>query len=437
MPCKAPAFARDAQCPGPAGQPARLRCKRCARGLCEAPNSVFRADCAGPDGHPPQMVCPSCMRKKQLALRRGSISGLMGQGASGMALQQGWTQRVDVIAEEMFNECMAGNAPCNFAFCLAGSGARNEASAYSDLDCFILVSNSSVNNVSFFEQTMDTMRKMLLDIEIGGLRLCTIMTPLGGGTAVTPKLIRTPHDMADLVEWPENQIEPHITGGLQENRFLFGTRALYDDFKTDLNLIVAKNCYSFSSRPKITRGKQLGLKTIRDVVNDPKFQPPNPADRDFHVKEQFYRPVQFIAKGLAWYYGLDVAGTALQLQQLMQGNHMSQVVANNFTTVMNMMAKYRFQLHLDAEGEKDFIYTDQNARNQEMQVLQNKGQHSLSQPEKDRLGRLKAGTYMTPQQVKDLTSVIPNLKFIMRLAREFVKQKDKLLGKRGNPFTMT
>ena len=48
------------------------------------------------------------------------------------------------------------------------------------------------------------------------------------------------------------------------------------------------------------------------------------------------------------------------------------------------MAKYRFRLHLDREGEKDFVFT--------------------------------------------------NLDFIMALARTFVKEKEKALGKRGNPF---
>ena len=41
---------------------------------------------------------------------------------------------------------------------------------------------------------------------------------------------------------------------------------------------------------------------------------------------------------------------------------------------------------------------------------------------------------MTRAEVKDLTDVIPNLAFIMALARTFVKEKEKDLGKRGNPF---
>ena len=43
-------------------------------------------------------------------------------------------------------------------------------------------------------------------------------------------------------------IEGHVSGGLQEHRFLFGERRLYDAFKVDLNTIVGKTCFTMSSR---------------------------------------------------------------------------------------------------------------------------------------------------------------------------------------------
>ena len=58
----------------------------------------------------------------------------------------------------------------------------------------------------------------------------------------------------------------------------------------------------------------------------------------------------------------------------------------------------------------------------------------VTEAEKERHTRLTAGTLMTRAEVKDLTDVIPNLAFIMALARTFVKEKEKALGKRGNPF---
>ncbi len=251
---------------------------------------------------------------------------------------------------------------------------------------------------------------------------------------LAPKLIRTPYNMADLVEWSEDNIEGHISGGLQEHRFLFGTKQLHDDFKTDLNVILAKTCWTLSSRLTITRGKRMGLKVIKDLVTDPRFTAPARSDESFHVKEQFYRPPQFIAKGLAWFYGIDAVSTADQLTQLVATNHMSPTAANNFKAVMSAMAKLRFKLHLDREGEKDFVYTNLASRNAELAPLQTKGVGGRSEAEKERFNRLTAGTLMTPAEVKDLLDVIPNLTYIMTKARQFVTEKEKLLGKRGNPF---
>jgi hypothetical protein len=79
------------------------------------------------------------------------------------------------------------------------------------------------------------------------------------------------------------------------------------------------------------------------------------------------------------------------------------------------------------------MFTNQAARDAEVAALDVKGA-SRTEAEKERHTRLKAGTLMTRAEVKDLTDVIPNLDFIMALARTFVKEKEKALGKRGNPF---
>src|SRR5271156_2958203 len=179
--CKAPSFMRVATCPGPTGDPASSRCKRCARGPCEAPGHDFNALCRGPDATAMSFVCHICMRKAQLVKRRGSISGLMGQGGiTGQNLQEAWTARVGTIVEQLWDECMDSAAPCNYAVTLARSGARREASPYSDLDFFILVEDSKPANVKFFVDVTERMRDVLTSVEgNSGLRLCNIMSPLG------------------------------------------------------------------------------------------------------------------------------------------------------------------------------------------------------------------------------------------------------------------
>lgn len=436
MPCRAPSFARVPNCPGPGGMPAQLRCKRCARGLCEAGNTTFDARCFGPEGTQNQHVCLVCRRIRQMRARRGSVSNLMVQGTrTGLGLQQSWSQRVDVIVQELFESSLVGDPPCDYAVCMAGSGAREEASPYSDLDFFILLDDDSLPKVKYFKEACERMKSEMLSFEGNwGLRFCNIMSPLGDpGNRKAPTLIRSPLNMAALVEWGPDMIEDHVSGGLQEHRFVFGERRLYDAFKVDLNTVVGKTCFTMSSRPVITRAKKMGLKVIKDTVQDPRFRPPNRTDRTFHVKEQFYRPPQFLAKGLAWYYGIDEVGTAAQLRGLVQANRMTQTVANNFMAVLNAMAQLRFKLHLDREGEKDFVYTDQNHRDQELRRLKNLAQNATAD-EKELRSRLEGGTYLTRAELKPLIDSISSLTYIMDIGRRFVAQKEKTFGKRGNPF---
>jgi Putative nucleotidyltransferase DUF294/Putative nucleotidyltransferase substrate binding domain len=416
--------------------PAHLRCKRCARGLCEGSNNNFDANCFGPEALPVQKVCQVCKRIGQMRARRGSVSNLLTMGTrTGLGLQQSWSQRVDVIVRDLFESSLQDDPPCAYAVCMAGSGAREEASPYSDLDFFILVEDDSAPKVKFFKDACQRMKTEMLSFEGNwGLRFCNIMSPLGDpGNTKAPVLIRSPANMAALVEWGPDMIEGHVSGGLQEHRFLFGERRLYDAFKVDLNTIVGKTCFTMSSRPVITRAKKMGLKVIKDTVQDPRFRPPSKTDKYFHVKEQFYRPPQFLAKGLAWYYGIDEVGTAAQLRGLVQANRMTQTVANNFMAVLNPMAQLRFKLHLDREGEKDFVYLDQNQRDQELRRLKNLGQ-GASAEEKELRGRLDAGTFLTKAELKPLIDSISSLNYIMGLGRKFVAQKEKTFGKRGNPF---
>jgi hypothetical protein len=98
------------------------------------------------------------------------------------------------------------------------------------------------------------------------------------------------------------------------------------------------------------------------------------------------------------------------------------------------MAKYRFRLHLDREGERTSCSRNQGKRDGELAILNAKSPASRTEAEKERHTQLTAGTLMTRAEVKDPSDVIPNLAFIMALARTFVKEKEKALGKRGNPF---
>src|SRR5688572_27535831 len=105
---------------------------------------------------------------------------------------------------------------------------------------------------------------------------------------------------------------------------------------------------------------------------------------------------------------------------------MSRSVANNFRPILDVMAKMRFRLHLDREGEKDFVYTSTAVRDAEVQRLG--ALPHLTTADREMQTRLKQGTLLTAAERADLVAVIPNLHYIMRLAGSFVKEKEKLLG---------
>jgi hypothetical protein len=96
--------------------------------------------------------------------------------------------------------------------------------------------------------------------------------------------------------------------------------------------------------------------------------------------------------------------------------------------------QYAFCLAGSGARHEASPYSNQGKRDAELAILNAKSAVSRTEAEKERHTRLTAGTLMTRAEVKDLTDVIPNLAFIMALARTFVKEKEKALGKRGNPF---
>ena len=127
MPCKAPAFKRDPNCPGPAGLPANLRCQRCARGLCEAPGEKFSQNCGGPDGKPPQIVCPICMRKRQFSTH-DQVTQLVATNHMSHGVAHSFKAVMSVMAKYRFRLHLDREGEKDFVFTKPGKarwGARD------------------------------------------------------------------------------------------------------------------------------------------------------------------------------------------------------------------------------------------------------------------------------------------------------------------------
>src|SRR5690349_20908848 len=104
---------------------------------CEAPDKVKKKDCPGPSSEPADKRCDICGVRAQLTARRGSIIDALKSvpNVKGSDLQKAWQGRVDNIVVGVFQHVFDETSPCAFALAIAGSGAREEACMYSDLDC--------------------------------------------------------------------------------------------------------------------------------------------------------------------------------------------------------------------------------------------------------------------------------------------------------------
>jgi hypothetical protein len=371
--------------------------------------------------------CRACAGRVNLAARRLSISNMAGGAVatSGLQLEGAWTQRVITLVQNLYNEFMPV-APCQYAFCLTGSGARREACPFSDVDCFIVVDPlAGAGAITTLATASRSVRERLVDMNwhgpgldqdkgfvfcIGGLN------PEGWTALGTPpqRLIDSPHSLAGILEAnisTDNQAMQHVVSGLQEADFAFGHRPLYDQFVREVDLVMGKTCWKFASRPALSHKKRQGLDAIRDAVNNPDFQIPAAGNTRFQIKKEFYRLPQFLAKGLAWYYAVEAVRTLDQIAGLQADHRMSATNARHFINAINKAGRVRVLSHLHAGSESDHVRT---------------AAHVGANPNNEYV--------LTGAELTDLQDVIASLTRLRNLAVEFIRQKDKISGKRKNPF---
>jgi hypothetical protein len=160
-------------------------------------------------------------------------------------VQQAWTTRAIRIVEDLYGEAFlaAGGPPCAFAFGISGSGARQEACPYSDLDCFIVLDPTAgaaqVTAMVAISQTVrDRLAHINWDRDVAaanagvpnkGFTFCAGGLNPGGWGGAGPVLTGTAVDLAALIETnlgAANAALAHVGSGLQESSFGFGTVAL-------------------------------------------------------------------------------------------------------------------------------------------------------------------------------------------------------------------
>lgn len=398
-------------------------------------------NCPGPGSGTAPTRCVVCKSKSFLIARRDSLEfdaggGLWGKPPVGTDLLKKWTGNVDRLLADIHKEFLSTHhvgPPCGYAFTICGSGARQEACPYSDLDCIMLVESDKPAEVNYFRTMCTFLDTRLQNLQeeayksnpaappVNGLRFCDGgLNPLGRrGKMLPPKtptlfasnfveLIRTPHRMAEAQENPDDK---HISDGLLETRFSFGSsEQLHTAYREEVASILGRRKPHFSWRPLLEKRKLMALGMLGEVLV--KFPVPDPAAKKWELKTGFYRTPQFVAKSLAFWYGIDAVGTEDQVVQLLGQGRLSMYNARRIRRVLQAVATVRVLAHLEAGSEVDGVVTFGN-----QQQRQNPQEKLLTRAETD-----------------SLKGVIQDLRTLHDLTRQFLAEKTKAVGRRRNPF---
>lgn len=394
--------------------------------------------CPGPEGSP-ALRCRACLHQAFVKARRLSLAELSRSDLGGLALVGRWTENVDALLRGFHDEFLDSHdkaPPCEYAFILCGSASRQEASPYSDLDCAMLIESDGESNVNYFWEMCRFIGEQIegLGERTGvhkGLRYCdggcnplglkggklpqarrpprvatTALEAIRNQAAMGVELIRTPAGMALLQEDKDD----HTRESLLETRLCFGSEKLHDAYRQEVAALQGKRQASFSTRPLLRKRKREALKFLHEVQT--KFAVPDRNAEKWKLKEGFYRPAQFIAKALAYWYGVDQVSTADQVRSLQALGRLSAHNGQLILSVLDAVTKVRVVSQLEAQSEADEAWTF----------------HAKGKKAQDPMRQL------TKEETALLAQAIDKLVTLHALAAEFVRQKNKAVGKRQNPF---
>lgn len=405
--------------------------------------------CPGPDNIAPGVqipgnLCHVCRGKVNISRRRQSIRQMADRPVTD--LQTGWTLRSLMIVRDLYDEMwQVSPAPCEYAFCLTGSGARGEACPYSDLDAFIVLETESLAIKQRFTEVSMFVKNMLAAMSvmdthsveqgtpikgfvfcIGGLNPLGLkeMSSSGGIGGVSQKRIAdltdTVPNLARILENyysdpanSDNKDLTHIAQGLQETAFGFGNEALHDQLVREVDRVMGRTEWLLSSDSELTRKRRMGLELIQEAATKVEFDLPRRPEDQYHIKLKFIRVPQFVLKGLYWYYNLmgpDLSSWSL-IDQLTSEGILHPSKAMLFRRSLTLAHGVRIKSHLAKESEADIVQTHDS-------------------PWKD----MVPDYAMTEEETAELREITPYINEIRKLAKEFWIRQTQPVFRRDNPF---
>jgi hypothetical protein len=221
--------------------------------------------------------------------------------------QKQWSRMVEAIVAELFAEQLGdGKAPCDFAVCITGSLARREACPYSDVECFIIISNST--NADYFTRAGTNVNNLLFTSLEGHRGICFDKELAPVESAEHPA-VYTPWDWC---RWLQKEIEngnDAKRGVLTDFRFIYGNPKLFDEVVGEIRkfrdvMINQDRLTVIQEFEKEIKGRIAGTNW-----NHGEKSPYRPSDKGVsHLKYQYYRWLEQIPRYLCEYYKVGVEG---------------------------------------------------------------------------------------------------------------------------------
>jgi hypothetical protein len=252
-----------------------------------------------------------------------------------------WTGRVDMLLVELYSMALRGKRTCKFALCVAGSLARKEACAYSDIEAFVLLEHTQG------DQELERRRE---PFRLAANRCIQMFTELGEhgrgftfDSGLSPfEFVYPPGLMLDIIKM-EARTATGMLDVLHDHRLVMGDKALYQEW-CDL---------SKAALAKISSSPDQALKEWRKWMMNQYVRPeegarrPSLSDLGVEIKDHYYRWLQKIPKFLCQFHSLaDMQNTRAEVLGLQKGGMMSKPVADLFLDCLDKVTRLRMVAHL-------------------------------------------------------------------------------------------
>lgn len=267
---------------------------------------------------------------------------------TGGELTAEWTARVEMLLVELLGPALLV-LPCRSALCTGGSLARQEACAYSDLECFVLL--------------QDDQEKNRMIVREAAVRAGTILMEAGEAgrgfsfdDALTPRTWAwTPRHMLEFVQMEVEAVANYkikdraLLDVLHDHRLVMGDRELYEDWSK----LAAEFSASMQTWELASSARDQALREWRQWMTVQHQRPdgarrPDLKDVEIRIKDHYYRWLQKIPKFLCQYYGLAMGDTRAEVAALQRHGHISKPVEMLFLDCLDKVTRLRMTAHLHA-----------------------------------------------------------------------------------------